>query len=225
MSDPVKLASVRDIVDAAAKRAESASQWLYDDADYLREEARARVRLRRDLLAEAAPEITLEDCERIALGTELLTNAMKAVRAWTHALTAPSGQSSPRRVLVMLGGKGCGKSVAASWLLARERGRFITSERFRVLSGSYAPLDRAESDAVGRAKLLVLDEAGAEKGDVKADVLRLLNRRQSGQLTIITSNLDERAFRTWLDERALSRIMQIGNIWTVTGDDMRMGAP
>jgi DNA replication protein DnaC len=102
------------------------------------------------------------------------------------------------------------------------RGRFVTSERYRVLCGSYAAPDRAESDAVARAKLLVLDEAGAEKGDVSADILRLLNRRQAGQLTIITSNLDEAAFRAWLDERALSRLMQLGHIWTVTGNDMRL---
>lgn len=202
-------------------QAEAAGEWMYDDAEYMREEARAQVRHRRELLAEAAPEITLEDFDRLALCTEELTYSMRAVRAWAQRLTTDS-PGAPRRMLVLLGGKGCGKSVAASWLLARVRGRFITCERLRVLSGSYAPLDRAESDAVSRAKLLVLDEAGAEKGDARADVLRLLNRRQNGQLTIITSNLDEPTFRAWLDERALSRVIQLGNIWTVTGDDMRL---
>lgn len=211
-----------DALSRAIADARSASEVMYDEAAEARDRARDARAARASLLDEAAPKITAEDIKRLVQGAEEPTHATRIVKAWWSRL-ASGDPAFGARVLVLLGGTGCGKSVAACWALSRERGRFVTVERLLMIARSRSPLHLAEHDAVMRAKVLVLDEAGAEQNQEasRAIVLDLLNSRQRGELTIITSNLDDLAFRSWLDERALSRVMQIGRIVRVIGPDMR----
>jgi len=201
----------------------AASEEFYDEAAVAREAALDAARHRRACLDEAAPDITAEDFARLVRDVADPSMALRTVRKWWEKVHDPAG-GFPFRVLVLVGGTGCGKTVAGSWALARERGRCVTVERLLLIARSRSPLHLAEIDAVARAKLLLLDEAGAEHDPIaaRAVVLELLNRRQRGQLTILTSNLDEPGFRSWLDERALSRVMQIGKIVTCTGPDLRL---
>lgn len=200
-----------------------ATEWRYDDAEFEREEKRAATRARRALLDEASPAIALEDLEMLARGTEESTPAMHIVKTWWQRLMLPTA-AVRRRMLVLLGGTGCGKTVGAAWALTREPGRYVTTERLLLIARSRRPEHLAEYDAVLRTRVLVLDEAGAEHDTVaiRAIVLDVLNRRQAGQYTIITSNLNAVAFRAWLDERALSRLMQGGHVQVVAGADMRL---
>jgi DNA replication protein DnaC len=77
-------------------------------------------------------------------------------------------------------------------------------------------------DEYGRAKLLVLDDLGAEAGTdtSRAMLLDLVEERQGNKrMTIVTSNLAIEALDRW-DPRIASRISTFWEI-AITGDDRR----
>jgi len=145
-----------DALSKAIDDARAASEVLYDEAAELRDRERDARAHRHALLEEAAPSVTTEDLVRLRLGTEEPTHALRVVRAWWGRLEDPGFAT---RVLVLLGGTGCGKTVAASWALSRERGRYITTERLLLVARSRRPEHLAEYDATMRAKARVVTQA------------------------------------------------------------------
>ena len=190
--------------------------------------------------------------------------ACKAPDAVVRAICAPGGvKKTPAvetvetwlkgelKALVLLGGVGCGKSLAAAWaiannLVAYEVFRYRTGDlptdwRFRsaffVQAQDLAwPRDAFEDTlpVLKRAKncsLLVVDDCGTENGDGERGLDAVLRVRLDGEgrRTILTSNLPEGSektkpatgFRGRYGRRLLSRILGSGRIAICAGPDLR----
>lgn len=145
--------------------------------------------------------------------------------------------------LVLSGGVGCGKTVAACWAL----GQYWTENRvflrqpgdlpvdYRWRGGVFAPLsdfvnrslwddeDRDFRARVASTSTLVLDDVGVERGDGAAALFSLLSSRSSEERrTILTTNLPPQAFSDRYGARVLSRLLGVGGrIINVHGPDLR----
>ena len=140
---------------------------------------------------------------RAALASDafLDTEPVRVARAWRETRAG---------ILVLSGTVGCGKSVAAGWLLANNE----RHEVLRLTSGEEIPqvsrltgawvaasslveasdFEGAFWKPLRRVELLVVDEAGAERLDAKGRAVgnftELLRRRyDDGRRTAVTTNL------------------------------------
>jgi hypothetical protein len=147
----------------------------------------------------------------------------------TAALAAVAGSAHS---LILSGGPGCGKTVAAaerirqhvadpeSWGAAGEprEPRFTGAAPVWTSAAQLARADRYRGDAVGRftaAPLLVIDDLGVEYVDAKgffASLLdELIDARYAAMLpTLMTTNLDAPTFRGRYGERIADRIRECG---------------
>jgi hypothetical protein len=130
------------------------------------------------------------------------------------------------RWLVLSGGPGTGKTIAAHYALSRRSGLFATA-------GDLArprPLDASKgwsTEDARSAALLVVDDMGIEPRTdyAAAQVEEIICGREYSGLTILTTNKTEAEFMTIYGDRFRSRIKGRGGIWqTCTGGDGREGA-
>ncbi len=127
------------------------------------------------------------------------------------------------RFVVLCGGVGCGKTVAAAMALAdRGAGRFVTAFGLTRLS----PYDEGEMDELETTPLLVLDDLGSEyqdaKGFLRAFLDGLVNARyDAGLRTIATTNLKAAEFADRYGARIADRIKQTGCFVELQGKSMR----
>lgn len=146
--------------------------------------------------------------ERIAdvLKTPDTTHAMGAAREW---------DASARWCLVLLGGVGSGKSVAAGWCAHQSLARGDSAMWLRASEASTASLYGAEAqERALRARgvrLLVLDDLGAEMNSEAwktwlEDVLGA--RYANGLRTVITTNLDAEGLKARLGQRLTDRVRE-----------------
>lgn len=170
------------------------------------------------------------------------TPAIETVETWMNG---------DQKALVLLGGVGCGKSLAAAWAITknliaydvymRTPGDLPKDWRFRsaffVQAQDLAwPRDAWEDTlpVLKRAKncsLLVIDDCGTENGDGERGLDAVLRVRLDGEgrRTIMTSNLPEGSektkpptgFRGRYGRRLLSRILGSGRIAICAGPDLR----
>lgn len=106
--------------------------------------------------------------------------AVGAITTWLR--------SDPCSALVLSGGAGCGKTVAAVRLAVSQRGTFIEAAKFDEMDFQ----ERATMDRLVRASLLVIDELGRESPHGKtpgriSEVIRA--RHDNGMPTVITTQL------------------------------------
>lgn len=165
------------------------------------------------------------------------TESTKAARRFMDAPTNLDG-----RFLVFFGRRGVGKTTAAA-LVAREVVRrwvrerdldtntmlvgvpveFVLSTTFSRLSG-YDKADRDWFERMCSVRLLILDDFGTEHlGDYGKTMLdELLTRRHGDRLrTVITTNLDKKAFAERVGERLFDRISTSGISCVSVGESMR----
>lgn len=165
------------------------------------------------------------------------TPAVKVLRAWWA-----SGE--PTKVLA--GGNGCGKSIAAASIIREhcqdnsKRGflhepgdmlpwwvwggcRWRDAERIASLS-AFDPEDKAEAKALIATSLLIVDEAGNEKGQGESALGNLLADRMTNERTrtIVTTNLSAQNFATRYGARVMSRLGGIESISVVHTKDLRL---
>lgn len=165
----------------------------------------------------------------LAAGKWRETSAVVKVRAW-HSM---------RSWCAVFGGDfGVGKSFAAAlwlWLIAKEAAEAKRLSAYRAPEcwrsaadlariGNY---DRNAFNEVARLPALVIDDLGAEFNDGKGSFLAfvgdLLNERQANERrTLITTNLDGRAFKDRYGQRIIERIKEGGIFEGVTGPYMRV---
>jgi DNA replication protein DnaC len=146
------------------------------------------------------------------------TTSLVAVKRW---LT--SQHDWPMAVLS--GNRGCGKSVAAAYVVAnwdRSAAWSSAPDLIRVFSGNFGDqLKRQE--VLKKARLLVLDDIGTE-GDATrmcAALVELLDERKQRK-TLITTNLNKTAFfERYADERLHSRIRELAGFVGDKGPDLR----
>lgn len=165
----------------------------------------------------------------------MITPAIEAVRRWW---------SSGLATLVLLGGKGCGKTFAACKCIALQR-RDQSTKGYAYAPGDLPPWwiwtgcklstarhlaglkawddeDRAELKVLTATQLLILDELGLEDGDAERCVGALLSDRIAAEKrTILTANFTPETFQRRYGERLVSRISGSGLIVSVHGPDLR----
>lgn len=211
----------------------SKDQLRGPDLDVLR----AELELEREARLEASgilTAITEEDRDwliRDALPLE--TDALYNVKGWDHKRSSLSYAFS---VCVLVGLTGRGKTVSAGWLLAKySPGLYCTAEELRASFDSFAAKDRALFRKALQTRVLVIDELGREKDAVTADAMLFeivnarrgrpnahLTRKGHHQLwTLMLGNIDEQVFRARYDAVTVSKIEQLGAIFTVEGENLR----
>lgn len=164
------------------------------------------------------------------------TLAMASTRLWVL-------DDNPRPVLMLAGGVGSGKTLAAAWALSQN---FEVLRPYRIAKGDLAPqivwrsgyfvtlewlVDRSlfqEDDRLARQRaletsLLVLDDVGTERGDGEAALRDLLSTRMAaGRRTILTTNLGRDAFEGRYRARLMSRIRGEGLVVGCGDVDLRV---
>lgn len=147
------------------------------------------------------------------------TRAIGSTRRWLE---------SDRPVLILSGGTGVGKTVAAAHAMARAvRSQFVRAvqvgahwERWSSdRESNIAPLDLA-------VPLLVIDDLGQESLEDRRTICALEEifdaRKTPRTRTIVTTNLDKKGIESrYRSERINSRLSECATIAMLQGDDMR----
>ena len=207
---------IADIRSEHEKRAAEEGLTLeqYETRERLKaaDEERARLELadrrhRAARLAESGIGITPEDFANIIDDRINPTPPLKHVRWWAEAI---KGQKACPRILVLLGGIGCGKTVASAWAVAAIGGGGL---RAPELPQTVFPWrgEKATVDLRHRG-VVVLDDLGTEITDQRYHQAlgAFIDLRVSRGWTIITSNLTRAEFRARYDERVISRLNHVG---------------
>lgn len=146
------------------------------------------------------------------------TLALTTVRNWFGATAG---------WLVLSGGNGVGKTVAAAWALreSAKLGRTIAFRRAHdLVSLSKFDAGASEIAALKRVNLLVVDDFGAEHFTAYGQGLLggLFDARHESYVrTIVTTNLSIKELRAVAGERIADRWRQDGAVVSVQGQSMR----
>jgi len=183
----------------------TADEWAERDA-HIRAERETQARRE----AEHATEQQLREAREAGMPTAPATwretSALRAVRDW-------DGDPGLHHVLVLMGGTGCGKSLAGVWWLGtgrRSHGRvplaFVKAVDFVAL-GLYD--DRVTR--YKRARRLVLDDLGEEPGDATGFAASRIGdlidaRSEYGRPTVITTNAPRDRLLARYGARVTSRL-------------------
>ena len=152
-----------------------------------------------------------------ALRIGLETPAMAHVEAW---------RDSGRPFLLLLGGVGTGKTVAACSSLVEapmHSSAFVHVLDVARLS-DFNQEHAHELSRISEARLLVMDDRGTELASDfwVARLDGIINHRYANKLrTVITSNLDPARFKKQYGERIADRIREVGLIRSCGNESMR----
>lgn len=146
------------------------------------------------------------------------TEALEAVRSWSP---------STRNMLVLVGDRGSGKTVAATWRALRDpRPSFYSFAH----AGEVARLGRYSREwaTVMNAPALCLDDVGSEyldkHGSFASDFEELLNKFYSMKRPlVITVNITAKEFGTRYGGRVVDRLVEAGRWVTIRDSSMRRG--
>jgi len=177
------------------------------DAERKAAAAAAAARARRGELVDAATLRGVPGGDVFAAAVDdaaALTPALRTVlggAAWRADRFAETGRR-PGHLLVLSGGTGNGKTVAAAWMAVRYPGTalFVTAAQI-----GDTPYSRWGDYALARerwrsAGLLVIDDVGEERGDLARRVVAervgplIFARFNAGLDTLISTNMTSRAF-------------------------------
>jgi hypothetical protein len=125
--------------------------------------------------------------------------------------------------LALSGGTGCGKSVAAAWMVADCGGMWVRAERLvRVFAASFGD-QFEEQEQIRDCAFLVLDDIGSELDAARMTsvLIELLDSRKSRrQATLLTTNLGRPQFKDrYGNERLLSRLHESVQWEPISGTD------
>lgn len=171
--------------------------------------------------ADVMGALMREDARALVKDELQPTPALEAVKRWFN--TRSTGLRGAGAVMVLLGGCGRGKTVAAAWLLARlGAGRYIVTEQACRMSQA------ARADAWEKllaTSVVVLDDAGVESDIARAEMAmyEFVNKRLDLERgwSVITSNLTWRDFTERFGQRTARRLEHGGQIKTIEGPDLR----
>jgi DNA replication protein DnaC len=182
------------------------------DLEAARAMAQFRERMPERLGKMGVPKLVID-----ALNAPNHTTATEHVAAW---------KASDRAFLLLLGGPGTGKTVAAaSALIEAPAHSSVFTQAIDIARLSDFNVEHAhELDRVSDARFLVLDDLGTEHAN-DFWISRLdgiINHRYGQKLrTIITSNLDAERFKKQYGERIADRIRQVGIVRACGNESMR----
>lgn len=144
------------------------------------------------------------------------------VRATPAAVAVRDWLTGGKAFLVLTGGTGAGKSVAAC--LALESGGIFERAVSAARLGLYGDDDVKRMRSLRRTRVLVLDDLGAEfSGDVwRAQFDELVDERYGARhRTIITTNLSPDAVRERYGARVADRIRHDGTVVACGAESLR----
>lgn len=228
------------IVEKAAEIALGASDHV--SAERLRKEA-DRLWLERDqaLAAQRESSDLRAKASRVSLRSTLLSTCGFPERAIyaaiddfdrrnpasvaLNALPPSRSSRSGKTVVVLSGGLGCGKTVAATrWVAEGDDTKplFVRAAAFEAI-GRY---DRKWRERWTTASSMVLDDLGAEYGDAKENFLAILDELFDVVYShpipcVVTTNLLLKDFRLRYGERIYSRLRECAEWRNVSGPDLR----
>jgi DNA replication protein DnaC len=195
---------------------EKAAEYDRMVAESRESEARARRRTRLDAEdIELLPEIHRAIVNNAGLKN---TRSLTAVRRWLWSDDVPP-------VLILVGGTGCGKSVAASWSIANGPDSSCwrnAEDAVRTFAGYFG--DQLEDQTrMKRCGLLVLDDVATEPDPLRMQVLlvELLKTRMRRKTLITTNKIQATWQERYPDERLHSRLKEIGVFVYDGGTDLR----
>jgi DNA replication protein DnaC len=226
---------LRERTDWEAANPELAAEW----SAAMREDDERNIRKERENDGSEARRLALDALRRADVPPKPLRELGPFDPKRGHGAKAVEYLSGKRPVLAMFGTVGQGKTLAGVWaareLLARmpldclATGQntspvvFIAATTFARLS-AYSVDDKAFFDGLCRVRVLVLDDVGTETlaGVASAHFDELIDTRINFERrTIITSNLDAKAFKARYGERIADRLRQSAVISQGTGASMR----
>ncbi len=195
----------------------AAGATLASDAEVARWERRRAADARSELLSlSGVGEVLSRVGSELVIADKLRdTDALRLVQRWIASSTP---------ALVLFGGKGLGKTVAAAWALSRVPGRYVEAATLCAMHrGDYGnPSEDFFRHA--RGELLVIDELGCE-ANIEHAIAALhdaVNRRQRlPRRTLLLGNLDREALIARYDARTLDRLQSFARFRAVTGESMR----
>lgn len=154
-----------------------------------------------------------------------LDEATSADETAAPVVRVASWDVAKHSTLVISGGNGCGKTVAAAWWAMRYPGtpRFL---RASTLAAS-SRYDRDQRDPILKAPALVLDDLGAEyldaKGSFLVDLDELLDVFYGDyRPLLITTNATFDLFRERVGPRIADRLRECGSFWATTAPSRRV---
>jgi DNA replication protein DnaC len=174
------------------------------------DQAREAEGMRERLKDSGVPQEVRESLGRAFYATQ----ATQAVDRWL---------ASGKRLLLLAGSFGTGKTVAAGYAIKRHPGRWMHASEIAKAAG-FKHEDRMAE--LQNARLLVIDEVGGEFNDASgwgraALTTLLLTRYAEKRLTVMTSNLDAKAWKAYADPRMLDRLAGEGEVFGTTGPSLR----
>lgn len=214
---------VRDAVSTILRAAEVAQ---VSDEELAAYEARvARDSRRENLRTSRVKHVLSADAvQRIIEGTCDATPAMTLVQRWVSSASEAyaAGKAPQVRVLVLLGERGVGKTVAAAWALAMQGGRYATSQELVAsYTTPYAPDRQPYMRARGTALLVVDELPTVATTEVRAMLHDLIDHRQRGQLTLVLGNGTPAEWDALLDPRTQDRLAPMTFVRVMRGDSRR----
>lgn len=138
--------------------------------------------------------------------------------------------NSASTILVLAGGVGTGKTIAAAWAIVESRGGKYVKAIELSQHGLYGEENQGFWDDLRATPLLVIDDLGTEprdeKGFAAANFDALMDHRYDHcRKTILTTNLTDETFKqvycTGFGVRLLDRIREVGHFVRVPGQSMR----
>lgn len=205
-----KLADVISLAERAQQSAMTPEQ-LAEDA------RRDAIQARSYNLALAAPPIPPAAVSAIVRGELEQTPHLLATRDWLRGANT---------ILILAGGVGVGKTVAASWALSEQGGKIIHASQLARYWQGFDREERAEWGRCADAHILVVDDVAEERdADKFAPALTelLSDRCRHHGRTIITSNLTAQMLQERYDDPKLwSRIRQSCSLASKDATDLRV---
>lgn len=134
----------------------------------------------------------------------------QATRELAKALKRPLPHGARSRIVLLGGGIGTGKTVAAGWRLAETGyGRFVKATYYAAIDLSND--GQSKRDAIKATRFLVVDDLGQEPPQLGWRMADLLDTRYDGSgTTIITSNLSDDEIGKRYGAQLIERINERG---------------
>lgn len=196
-------------------------QWQREQ-DHMRRQEQLAVRSRQ--LSSAGPQgLTNQAREALLKGELYDTPALAAAKRWVHA--------SDRPVLVLSGGTGCGKTVAAAWYTLEHTTAAIWLRPSQVTSMFEARFGDLydEQQRVRACAALVVEDVGRERHHpaMQYALAELLESRQGGnKRTVITTPLARKLWsELYPDERIESLMHELVLFAACNAPDLRRQGP
>lgn len=165
-------------------------------------------KMRRRILVSLGIEEGLQD----AIAKAKQTPGTKAVDQW---------RGSGKRWLVLSGGVGTGKTLAATKFLVEAGGLKVSAAK--LVSPHFGDLEAERRRQLNSRHLLIDDLGVSLLADfAKSELMQVIDHRhESARRTIITTNLDRTAFLAFLGLRMADRISQDCQFTALKGLSMR----